>query len=84
MKSDDAPKLVMPTSLPFQVFDFLYFRPSVAKEAKYFEGEGLSVELVRVGGSTESSRLGGRQCSTHSCRRTRSDPSRRPRRKQNR
>jgi len=52
MKSDDAPKQVMPTSLPFQVFDFLYFRPSVAKEAKYFEGEGLSVELVRVGGST--------------------------------
>jgi hypothetical protein len=29
----------------FQVFDFIYFRPSVAKEAKYFEGEGLSVEL---------------------------------------
>lgn len=26
--------------------------PVVAKEAKYFEGEGLSVELVRVGGST--------------------------------
>jgi ABC-type nitrate/sulfonate/bicarbonate transport system substrate-binding protein len=26
--------------------------PMVAKEAKYFDREGLSVELVRVGGST--------------------------------
>lgn len=26
--------------------------PMIAKEAKYFENEGLSVELVRVGGST--------------------------------
>jgi len=26
--------------------------PVVAKDARYFDGEGLSVELVRVGGST--------------------------------
>ena len=40
--------------------------PLVAKEAKYFDGEGLSVELVRVGGSTRivasrSRRLGMRR-----------------------
>jgi NitT/TauT family transport system substrate-binding protein len=29
-----------------------WFIPVVAKEAKYFDREGLSVELVRVGGST--------------------------------
>ena len=36
--------------------------PMVAKEAKYFEQEGLAVELVRVGGSTRivAALIGGR------------------------